>query len=213
MNIKVREARTIPDDTLHTVLANLKCLGKPGKAVQNYPVKRRGEIFDEMEKRGWLEPNSMNLTDKGNEEAKKWVHLCQESKSSMTIKVHEYYDMESDIVDILKDRGFTINEDDCIDADAIVAYKEFATDVEYPGNLTLYVKYDKGANNLFVIELLAGSYHLSMKWGKPKKELRTHIQQYWDRIVTPEKITKGLDAAEQSVQTYLSALRTIQRAL
>lgn len=82
MNIRVHEANAIPDKTLHTVLANLKCLGKPGKAVQNYPVKRRGEIFDEMEKRGWLEPNSMNLTDAGNEEAKKWLSLCQESNES-----------------------------------------------------------------------------------------------------------------------------------
>ena len=88
LRIKISEATTIPDKTLHTILANLKCLGKPGKAMRNYPVKRRFEIFAEMEKRGWLEPDSMNLTDKGNEEAKKWVHLCQESKSSMTIKVH-----------------------------------------------------------------------------------------------------------------------------
>lgn len=88
LSIHIHEAKAIPDNTLHTVLANLKCLGKPGKAMQNYPVKRRSEIFAEMEKRGWLEPDSMNLTDKGNEEAKKWVHLCQESKSNLTIKVH-----------------------------------------------------------------------------------------------------------------------------
>lgn len=99
---KVREANAIPDKTLHTVLANLKCLGKPGKAVQNYPIKRRGEIFAEMEKRGWLEPNSMNLTDKGNEEAKKWISLCQESKQSERLSDYSMEDIVDEIVKEVK---------------------------------------------------------------------------------------------------------------
>lgn len=102
MSIKVREANAIPDKTLHTVLANLKCLGKPGKAVQNYPIKRRGEIFAEMEKRGWLEPNSMNLTDKGNEEAKKWISLCQESKQSERLSDYSMEDIVDEIVKEVK---------------------------------------------------------------------------------------------------------------
>lgn len=101
---KVREANAIPDKTLHTVLANLKCLGKPGKAVQNYPIKRRGEIFAEMEKRGWLEPNSMNLTDKGNEEAKKWISLCQESKKSERLSDYSMEDIVNEIVKEVKQK-------------------------------------------------------------------------------------------------------------
>lgn len=77
LKIKVHEAKAIPEKTLQTVLANIKCLGKPGKAMQNYPIKRRGEIFDEMEKRGWIEPGSFVLTSKGNEEAKKYIHLAE----------------------------------------------------------------------------------------------------------------------------------------
>ena len=109
MSIKVREANAIPDKTLHTVLANLKCLGKPGKAVQNYPIKRRGEIFAEMEKRGWLEPNSMNLTDKGNEEVKKWISLCQESKQSERLSD---YSMEDIVDEIVKDVKRKIDDGD-----------------------------------------------------------------------------------------------------
>ena len=132
--------------------------------------------------------------------------------SKMKIKVHESTNIGPEIIRIIREHGFEINEDDCLDANAVIAHKEFPTDVEFPGALTLYVKYDKEANNLFSIELLAGSYALSMKWGKPKKALRTHIQQYWDRI-TPENATKALDVAERTVPMYLSALQTIQRAL
>ena len=76
------KARTIPEKTLQTVMANLVCLGKPGKAMQNYPVARRREIFDELEKRGWIEPNSFVPSSKGRELAKDWISLCQESKKS-----------------------------------------------------------------------------------------------------------------------------------
>ena len=75
------EGRAIPDKTLQTIVANIKCLGKPGKALSNYPVNRRGEVLDELERRGLLEPGSMNLTDKGNEMAKEWIGLCEESKN------------------------------------------------------------------------------------------------------------------------------------
>ena len=75
------EGRAIPDKTLQTIVANIKCLGKPGKALSNYPVNRRGEVLDELEHRGLLEPGSMNLTDKGNEMAKEWIGLCEESKN------------------------------------------------------------------------------------------------------------------------------------
>lgn len=74
------EGRAIPDKTLQTIVANIKCLGKPGKALSNYPVNRRGEILNELERRGLLEPGSMYLTDKGNEMAKEWIGLCEESK-------------------------------------------------------------------------------------------------------------------------------------
>lgn len=74
------KARAIPEKTLQTVMANLVCLGKPGKAMQNYPVARRREIFDELEKRGWIEPNSFVPSSKGRELAKDWISLCQESK-------------------------------------------------------------------------------------------------------------------------------------
>lgn len=74
------ESRAIPDKTLQTIVANIKCLGKPGKALSNYPVNRRGEILNELERRGLLEPGSMYLTDKGNEMAKEWIGLCEESK-------------------------------------------------------------------------------------------------------------------------------------
>lgn len=99
---KVREASAIPDKTLHTVLANLKCLGKPGKAMQNYPLKRRRDLFDEMVKRGWLEPNSINLTSKGEEEAKNWIHLCQESKKSESEQVR--WDDDFDMTSAAHDR-------------------------------------------------------------------------------------------------------------
>lgn len=102
LSIHVREAKAIPDNTLHTVLANLKCLGKPGKAMQNYPLKRRRDIFDEMVKRGWLEPNSINLTDKGEEEAKNWIHLCQESKKSESEQVS--WDDDFDMTSAAHDR-------------------------------------------------------------------------------------------------------------
>lgn len=72
--------KAIPEKTLQTVMANLVCLGKPGKAMQNYPVARRREIFDELEKRGWIEPNSFVPSSKGKELAKDWIGLCQESK-------------------------------------------------------------------------------------------------------------------------------------
>lgn len=80
------KARAIPEKTLQTVMANLVCLGKPGKAMQNYPVARRREIFDELEKRGWLEPNSFVPSSKGRELAKDWISLCQESKKSESIE-------------------------------------------------------------------------------------------------------------------------------
>lgn len=76
------EAKAIPEKTLQTVMANLVCLGKPGKAMQNYTASRRREIFDELEKRGWLEPNSIVPSSKGKELAKDWVGLCQEDKKS-----------------------------------------------------------------------------------------------------------------------------------
>ena len=80
------KTRAIPEKTLQTVMANLVCLGKPGKAMQNYPVARRREIFDELEKRGWLEPNSFVPSSKGRELAKDWISLCQESKKSESIE-------------------------------------------------------------------------------------------------------------------------------
>ena len=77
-----KSSRGIPEKTLQTVMANLVCIGKPGKAMQNYTTSRRREIFDELEKRGWLEPNSITPSSKGKELAKDWVGLCQESKKS-----------------------------------------------------------------------------------------------------------------------------------
>lgn len=118
---KVREANAIPDKTLHTVLANLKCLGKPGKAVQNYPIKRRSEIFAEMEKRGWLEPNSMNLTDKGNEEAKKWISLCQESKQSERLSAFSMEDIVNEVVKDTRDY-FDHHESDSTEDTVDVGY-------------------------------------------------------------------------------------------
>ena len=73
----VSEAAPIPEKTLQTVMANIKCVGKPGKVMQHYSMERRNEIFDELERRGWIEPNSINLTPLGNEVSKDWLDLCQ----------------------------------------------------------------------------------------------------------------------------------------
>ena len=99
-------SRGIPEKTLQTVMANLVCLGKPGKAMQNYSASRRREIFDELEKRGWLEPGSIIPSSKGKELAKDWVELCQESKKSETAG-NEGINTD-DVKSIIRDLGLEI---------------------------------------------------------------------------------------------------------
>lgn len=69
--------RNISDKTVITALVNLKCVGKLGKCVKGFNSKERGYVLDEMERRGWLQPNSIELTEAGNEIVKQNLSLLQ----------------------------------------------------------------------------------------------------------------------------------------
>lgn len=57
--------------------------------------------------------------------------------SKMKINVHESADIGQEIIRIIREHGFEINEDDSLDADAVIAYKEFRTHIQqYLGRIT-----------------------------------------------------------------------------
>lgn len=61
---KSKKDNSITDKTLHNTLRELALTGTL-RNLKGVSPKRRGEIMDELEKRGYLEPNSINVTKKG----------------------------------------------------------------------------------------------------------------------------------------------------
>lgn len=61
---KKKKDNSITDKTLHNTLRELALTGTL-RNLKGVSPKRRGEIMDELEKRGYLEPNSINVTKKG----------------------------------------------------------------------------------------------------------------------------------------------------
>lgn len=69
--------RNISEKTIITALVNLKCVGKLGKCVKNLSSKERAFVLDEMERKGWIIPNGIELTRLGDEIVKKNLGLLQ----------------------------------------------------------------------------------------------------------------------------------------
>lgn len=69
--------RKISEKTIITALVNLKCVGKLGKCVKNLSSKERAFVLDEMERKGWIVPNDIEITSLGNEIVKKNLGLLQ----------------------------------------------------------------------------------------------------------------------------------------
>ena len=76
LSIFYAKEKHLSEGLIVKVLVNLKCLGKPGRCLRSVSQQMRGEIFDVLEKRGWIDSH-MNVKPSAMDVVLKNLHLCE----------------------------------------------------------------------------------------------------------------------------------------
>lgn len=66
----------ISEKTLLTALVNIKCVGYPGKCLRPFNKRERGQIIDELFKRGYIDEHARPTAAAQNIITAN-IHLCQ----------------------------------------------------------------------------------------------------------------------------------------
>lgn len=125
--------------------------------------------------------------------------------SKLSIRLHEAVARSSEILSMLRMRGYTpAEEDDWIDKDRLVCYKEFPTGVEVPSVATLLVRYYGDVGEL-AVEVVASSYEKGTTQGMSKDMFCTFLEREYEKV-SRLSAEDCIDRAERAMKMYISAL-------